>query len=154
MARRLFPRLVRHRRRAGRLPRNVQACASLIGRCTSLPTSLTRVVACVVASLVSYRLRIVFGAQCVAIVRQSILLADFYDCKLRKSGKMDRRCSYVLGDESSHSESSGSSDFHGDNLPSPDVVRSRTQPKWYTENGVQTECSEYAGPFRGLGIPN
>jgi len=67
---------------------------------------------------------------------------------------MDHKCNYVLSDESFRSQSSGSSDFHGDNPPSPDVVRSRTQPRVWTENSAQTEPNGALGPFRGLGLPN
>jgi len=60
-----FPCFVRQQRRARRLPRNGQACASLIGRCTSSPTSLTRVVGCVADPHASFHLRTVLDVQCV-----------------------------------------------------------------------------------------
>ena len=58
------------------------------------------------------------------------------------------------GNESSSSESSGcSSDFHGDNLPSPDVLHKTPMQVW-TKRGAHTEPCGNVGPFRGLGISN
>jgi len=148
-AMRLFSRFVRHRRRAGRLPRNVRACAPLIGRCTSLPTSLTRVVGCVVASRIScYRLRTVFDVLCVVVGKRSVLLVAFRDCKLRETHNMSQ--SHRNESESS----SSSSDYHWDGLPSPDVLRRPHMPKVWMERAAQTESIGYVGPFRGLGLPN
>jgi len=64
-----------------------------------------------------------------------------------------RRCHHLCGNQSGSEDSSTSSNFHGDNLSSLDVVHSRTQPKWYIEQGAQTESGGYVGPFWGLGIP-
>jgi len=152
---RLFPRFVRLRRHARRLPRNGQACASLIGQCASSPTSLTRVVGCVVASHVScYRLRVVHGTRCIVAVNRSALYVDLLDKRLRKVGKMSYRHRNEADERSSSPESSGSSsDFHGDNLPPPDVLRKPPIRMW-TDGSAQTEPSGNAGAYRGLGISN
>jgi len=98
------------------------------------------VVGCVVASRVTrYHLRTVYSARCVVAAKQSVLCVDLFHSRLRKFGKMNHRRCNEPDAESSDSESSGSSsDFHGDNLPSPDVLR-KTPMRVWTNRIAQTE---------------
>jgi len=151
----LFPRFMWLQWCARRLHRNGQACASLIGRCASSPTSLTRVVGCVVALRVSrYHLRTVYSTWRVVAVNPSVSYVDLLDGRLRKVGKMSHRHRNEPDEASSNPESSGStSDFHGNNLPEPDVLR-RLPVRMWTDGSAQTEPSSNVGAFQGLCIPN
>jgi len=106
-------RFVRHLQRTERLPGNVWGCASVIGLCPTPSASLSGVVGCVVTSRASHCLQTVCDALRVVIGERSVLLVGCCTCKLRKGSKMSQR----HRDESENS--SYSSDYHWDGLPSP-----------------------------------
>ena len=153
-----FPRFVWQRRRTRRtrhLPRNNQACTSLIARCTSSsPTSLTRVVGCAGTACIScYRLRVACGNRCFAGVDRSMLCYTLLNKRLLGIGKMSHRRRNE-GDHRSPSpeSSSSSSDFHGGNLPPPDVLRKPPIHMW-THGSSQTDPVDTLGVTVAWGYP-
>jgi len=145
LASRLLALFVRPRQHARHLLRNNGACTSLIGRCTSLPTSLTRVARSVAAAHICrhFRLRAVLSKQQVITADRRVLFAGLIDSKLSAFGKMSRRHPHAPGNMPSSSESS--SDFLGDNLPLPDLLHRCL---------VQTTPGGFVSPFWGLGLPH
>jgi len=120
LASRLLALFVRQRQRARHLLRNNGACTLLIGRCTSLPMSLTRVVGCAgTTCLCCCHKRVVIGGRHFVNCNKNVWRSTLMSGKLLNTDNMNNRRLRAPGDTSSSSDSS--SDFHEDNLPPPGV---------------------------------
>jgi len=122
-------------------------CLSVIGLHPTPSASLYGVVGCVVTVRTTLCLQTVCDVLCIAIEERRVLLDGCCGCKLHEGNNMSQRCR-------AESEKSSSSSDDWDGLPSPDVLRWYLEPKWYTEQGFQTESGGFSGPYRGLGIPH
>jgi len=132
------------RQRARRLLRNNEACASLIGRCTSSPMSLTRVVGCAgTARLSCYYKHTATSCRHFVSRNKTVCRSAMLGGKLRKVVNMNNDRSRAVGGTSSSTDSSPES--YGDNLPPPDLLHRRP---------AQITPSRFVGPFRGLGLPH
>jgi len=138
----------RHLQQAEQPPGNMWGCMSVIGLCPMPSASLSGVVGCMVASHANHCRPTDCSVRRVAIERRSVLLVGCCVCNLSENSIMSQR------HNSESEESSSSSDYYWDGLPSPDVLRKYREPKWYMECGAQTESGGYTGPYRGLGIPH
>jgi len=118
---RLLALFVRPRQCARRLPRSNRACASLIGQCTSSPTSLTRVVGCAgTARLSCYYKHTAFSCRHFVGRNKTVRRSVLFDSKLRKVVSMNNDRSCTVGDTSSSTDSLP--EPYGHNLPPPDVL--------------------------------
>jgi len=125
---RLLALFVCRLQRARRLLRNNGACASLIGRCTSLPTSLSRVVGYAgTARLSCYYKCVAIGCRHFANRSKNICHSTLLSGKLLTTDNMDNRLR-TADDASSSTDSS--SDFHGNNLPPPDMLNRCPVQAW------------------------
>jgi len=137
----------RHQPRAGPSPGNVRGRVSVIGFSLMPSASLSGVAGYRLALRASHCVLTDCSMYSVDTRKHKILLFGYY-CG------SPQRCTIMSLKPATDIVSSGSSSGEWDGLASPDVLRKYREPKWYMERGAQTDADGYAGPNRGLGIPN
>jgi len=137
----------RHQPRAGPPPRNMWGRMSAIGLSPTPLASPSGVAGCRLALRASHCLLTECSVHSVELVALKNLLLGCCRYNLEY-------CTMASLKQNSDTDDSRSSYGEWGGLASPDVLRRYREPRWYMERGAQTDSDGYAGPYRGLGIPN